>query len=166
MRKKIKSLSLLLALLLPAWLMAQNVVSGRVTETGSNRPLEGATISVRGTKTFTQTDADGKFSISVANGDARLVVTYVGYLPQTIEAKNSSVISLAVDNTNLSEVVVTGLATSVKRSNSANSVATISAKQLTGNTRPQTLDGAMQGKVAGLRLVPIVVHLAEVSLLD
>ena len=152
MRKKIQSLSLLLALLLPAWLMAQNVVTGRVTETGSNRPLEGATISVRGSRTFTQTDADGKFSISVANGDARLVITYVGYLSQTIEAKNSSVISLAVDNTNLSEVVVTGLATSVKRSNSANSVATISAKQLTGNTRPQTLDGAMQGKVAGAQI--------------
>jgi TonB-linked SusC/RagA family outer membrane protein len=152
MRKKIKALSLLLALLLPAWLLAQTVVTGRVTESVNNKPLEGATISVRGTRTFAQTDADGKFSISVANGDARLVVTYVGYLSLTVEAKNSGVISLTVDNTSMSEVVVTGLATSVKRSNSANSVATISAKQLTGNTRPQTLDGAMQGKVAGAQI--------------
>jgi TonB-dependent starch-binding outer membrane protein SusC len=131
MRKKIKALQLLLALLLPGWLIAQTTVSGRVIESATSKPLVGATISVRGTQNFTQTDADGKFSISVPNVDARLVVTYVGYLSQTIEVKNSSQISLAVDNTNLSEVVVTGLVTSIKRSNSANSVATISAKQLT-----------------------------------
>ena len=152
MRKKIKFLSLLLAMLLPVWLMAQTAVSGRVTESGSNKGLEGATITVRGTRTFTQTDADGKFSINVANSDARLVITYVGYLSQTVDAKNSSVISLAVDNTSMSEVVVTGLATSIKRSNSANAVASISAKQLTGNTRPQTLDGAMQGKITGAQI--------------
>ncbi|MDZ4809379.1 MAG: carboxypeptidase-like regulatory domain-containing protein [Bacteroidota bacterium] len=75
MRKKIKFLSLLLAMLLPAWLMAQTVVSGRVTESANNKPLEGATISVRGAKSVAQTDADGKFSINVANGDARLAIT-------------------------------------------------------------------------------------------
>ncbi len=75
MRKKIKLLTLLLALLLPAWLIAQTVVSGRVTESTGNKPLEGATLSVKGAKNFVQTDADGKFSISVANADARLIVT-------------------------------------------------------------------------------------------
>ena len=152
MRKKNRALPLLLALLLPGWLIAQTVVSGRVIESATNKALAGATISVRGTTTFTQTDADGKFSINVPNVDARLTVSYVGYIAQTVEVKNSSTISLVVDNTNLSEVVVTGLATSIKRSNAANSVATISAKQLTGNTRPQTLDGAMQGKVAGAQI--------------
>jgi len=152
MRKKTQALSLLLALFMPAWLMAQTVVSGRVTESASSKPLEGATVSVRGTRTFTQTDADGKFSISVANSDARLVVTFVGYVSQTVDAKNSSAINLVVDNTSMSEVVVTGLATSIKRSNSANAVASISAKQLAGNTRPQTLDGAMQGKITGAQI--------------
>ncbi len=152
MRKKFKLLTLLLALLLPAWLIAQTVVSGKVTESTNNKPLEGATVSVRGGKNFVQTDADGKFSISVANADARLVVTYVGYLTQTVDAKNSKAISLIVDNTSMSEVVVTGLATSIKRSNSANAVGSISAKQLTGNTRPQTLDGAMQGKITGAQI--------------
>ena len=152
MRKKIKAFALLLAMLLPAWLIAQTVFSGRVTESAGNKPLEGATISVRGAKAVTQTDADGKFSISVANGDARLVFTFIGYLTQTVEAKNSKAISLVIDNTSMSEVVVTGLATSIKKSNSANSVATISSKQLNGNTRAQTLDGAMQGKIAGVQI--------------
>ncbi len=136
MRKQNAALMLFIALLLPAWLLAQTAVSGRVTESGTNKPLEGATISVRGTNNFTQTDPDGRFSISVANGDARLVVTYVGYTSVTVDAKNSGVINLTADNSNLSEVVVTGLATSVKRSNSANSVATIPAKYLTLSVPP------------------------------
>ncbi|MBL4663674.1 MAG: SusC/RagA family TonB-linked outer membrane protein, partial [Flavobacteriaceae bacterium] len=41
------------------------------------------------------------------------------------------------------------LATSIKRSNSANAVASISAENITGTTPPQTLDGALYGKFAG-----------------
>ena len=151
-RKNYNPLALLIALLFPAFVMAQTVVSGRVTDAGSNTPLEGATITVRGTNNSTLTDASGKFSINVPNANAKLVVTYVGYSSRTLDANNSSTISLSADNSNLSEVVVTGLATSIKRSNSANSVATISAKELAGNTRPQTLDGAMQGKFAGAQI--------------
>ena len=135
-RKNYNPLALLIALLFPAFVMAQTVVSGRVTDAGTNTPLEGATITVRGTKNSTLTDTSGKFSINVPTANAKLVVTYVGYSSRTLDANNSSTISLSADNSNLSEVVVTGLATSIKRSNSANSVATISAKELAGNTRP------------------------------
>lgn len=149
--KKTKILFLLAVLLLPAWLFAQTTISGRVTDANGN-PLERASVTVKGTSNFTQTDADGRFSINVASSNVQLVVSYVGFVPQTVDARNSGNISLVIDNTNLNEVVVTGLATSVKRSNAANSVATISAKQLTGNTRAQTLDGAMQGKIAGVQI--------------
>lgn len=148
--KKTKMLFLLAVLLLPAWIFAQTTVTGRVTDPSGN-PLERASITVKGTNNFTQTDADGKFSINAAS-NAQLIVSYVGFVPQTISAANSGNIILAIDNTNLNEVVVTGLATSVKRTNAANSVATISSKQLNGNTRAQTLDGAMQGKIAGVQI--------------
>ena len=46
-------------------------------------------------------------------------------------------------------MVVTGLATSVKRTNSANAVAAITAEELTGTTPPPTLDGALYGKFPG-----------------
>ena len=49
----------------------------------------------------------------------------------------------------LDEVVVTGLATSVKRRNLANSVATISSKQLNGVAPAQTFDAALNGKIPG-----------------
>ena len=152
MRKKIKALSLLLALLLPAWLLAQTVINGKVTETGTNTPLQGATVSVKGTNTNAQSDADGKFSLSLKSSNAKLVVSFVGFISQTVDAVNNVSISLSVDNTKMSEVVVTGLATSVKRSNLANAVASISSKELIGTTVQSTVDGALYGKFTGANI--------------
>lgn len=55
----------------------------------------------------------------------------------------------STDVTHLDEVVVTGLATSVKRRNLPNAVATISSTELTGTAPAQTLDGALSGKIPG-----------------
>ena len=49
----------------------------------------------------------------------------------------------------LDEVVVTVLATSVKRRNLANAVTTISSKQLSGTAPAQTFDAALNGKIPG-----------------
>ncbi|MEJ7912548.1 MAG: carboxypeptidase-like regulatory domain-containing protein, partial [Chitinophagaceae bacterium] len=151
MRNACSILLLFLICALPFNLWAQNTVTGKVTD-AQNNPLVGATINVRGTNTSTQSDAGGNFSIQVPNTNARLVVSYVGFASQTIDASAASSVQLQEDNTKLSEVVVTGLATSIKRSLAANAVGTISAKQLTGATRTQTLDGAMQGKVTGVQI--------------
>ena len=146
-----KRLLMVLLLALPFAVWAQTVITGRVTD-GQNMPLGGASVTVQGTRTSTQTDADGRFSITVPNANARLVISSIGFTTQTIAAADAAGVRLEEDAGRLSEVVVTGLATSVKRSNAANSVASISAKQLTGNTRPQTLDGALQGKFAGAQI--------------
>src|SRR5687768_12250989 len=122
------------ALLLPVWIFAQTVISGRVTETGTNIPLQGATVSVRGTTNITQTDADGRFSITVSGSNPKLLISYVGYVSQMVDATDNARITLSVDNTKMSEVVVTGLASSLKRSNLANAVASISSKDLVGTT--------------------------------
>ncbi len=45
--------------------------------------------------------------------------------------------------------MITGLASTVKRSNLANAVSSVSARELTGTTTIQTTDGALYGKVAG-----------------
>ena len=49
-------------------------------------------------------------------------------------------------------MVVSGLASSVKRSNLANSIATISSKQLTGIAPAQTFDAAISGKIPGANI--------------
>lgn len=56
----------------------QQTVSGHVTDAATGNPVAGATITVRGTKTATQTDENGAYSIQASQGQI-LVSTSVGY---------------------------------------------------------------------------------------
>ena len=95
MKKRIKAPAVLLFLILPSLLFAQTNVSGRVTDAATNSPLQGATVTERGTTASTQTDADGKFSITVRNAQAKLEISFVGYLTQTVDATNNVAVALA-----------------------------------------------------------------------
>jgi len=152
MKKKTKILLPLFVFMLPSWLFAQTVINGRVTEAQTNNPMQGVTVNEKGTNHSAQTDADGRFSISVSSPQAKLVVTYVGYVSLTIDASNNMTVSLVIDNTKMSEVIVTGLASSVKRSNLANAVASVSGKELVGTTVQPTVDGALYGKFTGANI--------------
>ncbi|MGM0945168.1 MAG: SusC/RagA family TonB-linked outer membrane protein [Bacteroidota bacterium] len=147
------SLTLLFLWSSVGWAWAQYTVSGTVTDDRTGEPLIGASLLIKGSTTGTVTDLDGNFTLNVPTNDqATLVVSSIGYTAQevTVSASLTTLqIKLRQDATNLDEVVVTGLASSVKRSNLANAVSTVSAKDLTGTTTIQTTDGALYGKVAG-----------------
>ena len=152
MEKKTRIFLLLLAFLLPSLIFAQTSITGHVTDAGTNLPLQGATITERGTNNVKVTDANGNFSISVSSPQAKIIISSVGYATQTLDASSNMTVSLAIDNTKLSEVVVTGLASSVKRSNLANAVASVSGKELVGTTVQSTVDGALYGKFTGANI--------------
>ncbi|MFM7357332.1 MAG: SusC/RagA family TonB-linked outer membrane protein [Sediminibacterium sp.] len=129
--------------------------SGSVKESQTGNPLRGVSVALKGTKQVTTTDANGNFSIKVTGNNAVLVLNYVGYKKAEIPVSNSNAsvnVSLEEDVNPLKEVVITGLATNIKRSNLANAVTTISAKDLVGTTQIQTADGALYGKVAGANI--------------
>lgn len=153
MRRLLKQIAfILIGFVIPAAMYAQVNVSGKVTDAAGS-PLPGATVSVKSTNISTQTDVNGAFTIKAPSNSAKLVISYVGFASKTVSAEGGELtIKLEEDNSKLSEVVVTGLGTTVKRTNAANSVGTISAKQLTGATRSQTLDGAMSGKMPGANI--------------
>ncbi|MEN2280976.1 SusC/RagA family TonB-linked outer membrane protein [Algoriphagus sp. SE2] len=135
------------------WAWAQYTVSGTISDERTGEALIGASILLKGTTTGAITDLDGTFTLTIpSNEGAELVISSIGYLSQTVNVSpslNSLNIQLKQDATNLEEVVVTGLASSVKRSNLANAVSSVSARDLTGTTTIQTTDGALYGKVAG-----------------
>ena len=80
--------ALLLSLLISAGAFAQ--VSGTLTDSETGEPLVGATVVVEGTTQGTVTDFDGKFSLTgLSDGKYNLVVSYIGYDKQTIEASIS-----------------------------------------------------------------------------
>ena len=133
--------------------LAQYDVSGTVTST-KNEPLVGVTVAIKNTNSGTVTDENGKYTIHLSGGAATLVFSYVGYKSIEKPVSSGGAINVTLDETNteLDEVVVSGLASTVKRSNSANAVAAIPAKELTGITTETTLDGALYGKFTGAQI--------------
>jgi len=145
-----KALPLLIALALPMIMLAQTTVSGRVTEATNNNPVAGASVLVTGTSVGTTTDADGRFTVSVPSGKTQLTISFAGFKSQTLAVGSGPLqVKLAEDFGKLEEVVISGLTTTVKRSNLANAVATINSKQLTGTAPAQTFDAALSGKIPG-----------------
>jgi len=101
-------------------------VKGKVTGENGDA-LVGASIMVKGAFTGVSTNIDGEFSITV-DKNAILITTYIGYNELNITANEILNISLIKNVLNTEEIVVFGLASSVKRKNLANSVATISIR--------------------------------------
>ena len=137
----------------PFSLFAQNrTVTGTVTA-ANNTTVPGVTISVKNTSQVTTTDANGKFSIRVSDNSV-LIVSAIGYKTQNFNTAGSSDLSIKLeeDVSRLDEVVVTGLATSVKRKNLANAVSVIGSQELNGVTPAQTFDAALEGKIPGANI--------------
>ncbi|QIX63436.1 SusC/RagA family TonB-linked outer membrane protein [Hymenobacter sp. BT18] len=156
MKKLFSLLSFLLFTALLQHAVAQErSISGRVTDVANGQGLPGVTVLVKGTTVGASTNSDGSYTISAVPATATtLTFSFIGYRTVERPIGNSTTvdIGLSVDTRQLDEVVVTGLATSVKRSNLANAITTISAKELTGSTRPVTVDAAMSGKVVGANI--------------
>ncbi len=142
---------LLFLIFAPAVLLAQETITGKVVieSTGEGAPF--VNIVENGTDNGTASDIDGNFSITVPTLPTRLKVFALGFGTKMVDVETAGAITVQISESSesLEEVVVTGLATSVKRSNAANAVATISSEDLAGLTPPQTLDGALAGKFAG-----------------
>lgn len=135
-------------------LLAQFTATGIVTDI-TGEPLIGVSILVDGTSTGTISDIDGSFAVNLPEGYNQLVFSYTGYKSTTTTVRpETGPLSVVLDEdiARLDEVVVTGLASGVRRSNSGNSVATITSDELTGQTQIQTVDGALNGKLAGVNI--------------
>jgi len=92
--------------------MAQNTISGQLTDADTGESLIGATIVLEGTQNGTTTDMDGNFKLEdVPKGEQNLLINYVGYQTLTFPFNASQnaklgAISLSKDEKILSEVEV------------------------------------------------------------
>lgn len=144
---------ILIALCITTMAFADVAVEGTISDVETGEPLVGAQVIVKGTFVGTTSDQNGVFSLSVAD-NATLIFTFIGYKTQEITVSagmGKLTIDMEPDVLKGSEVVVTGLATSVKRRNLANAVATVSGEELIP-TPTQTLDDALSGKFAGVNI--------------
>jgi TonB-linked SusC/RagA family outer membrane protein len=143
----------LFLLLLPCFVFAQNTISGKVS-TDNGDPVSFANVIEKGTTNGTTTDIDGMYSIDMLSLPGTLEFSSLGFttVEQAVSAAGTVNVSMAESAQSLDEVVITGLATSTKRSNSANAVSSISASELTGVTTQSGLDGALYGKFNGAEI--------------
>lgn len=147
--KKLTFLSFFMVFLSTA-AFAQTVVKGIILD-NDKLPLAGATLQVAGTNTKTQSDAAGKYQITVPSPTSRLIVSFVGFETQTVNVNNQTQINITLASLNdLDAVVVVGYA-SVRKNDLTGAVANVSAKDF--NKGPVTApDQLIQGKVAGVQL--------------
>ncbi len=152
--KKIRHWLLFVLISCGGWVKAQFVASGTIIDAEGN-PLVGVTVEIKGTSLGTVTDLDGKYQVNVPTPSAILVFSYLGYQSAEFSVSAGEDIvnaTLSEDITRMEEVVITGLASSVKRSNLANSVASIPASELTGIAVTSTTQGALYGKFKGVNI--------------
>jgi TonB-dependent starch-binding outer membrane protein SusC len=133
-----------------AWLqgLAQTTitVTGKVTDE-KGAAIAGATITEKGTRNATTTADDGSFTLR-AKLKARLTVSYVGYEPYEVDAREGLRISLNPSSQALSDVVVTGVGVATSKKKVPIDVATVNSKDFapsaTTNVQQQ-LDGQIAG---------------------
>ncbi len=138
--------------------MAQFTVSGVVTDASTGEALVGITIFDSNTNTGTSTNINGQYTLELPAGETSLRFSSIGYVTQNIDVSGSNGeevtldVELRTDVANLEELVVTGLASSIKRENLANAITKIDSEALVERTQPQTLDGAFKGKIPGVSI--------------
>lgn len=139
----------------PLWAMAQNTLTGRITDNVTGEPLVGASVIVRGAKSEgVVTDADGRFTYTTTkDAPLTLSIAYIGYQPLEVEVYDPEEpvdIKLREKRDLLNEVVVIGYGTQ-QRNRLTGSVTTVKADALK-NTQQPTVESALSGMVAGLNV--------------
>jgi len=74
-------------------------ISGRITDK-EGKPLEGASVIVKGTKAGTMTDANGFFVLKNVTVDNEIIITYTGYKSETLKIGNRRVFNLSLELSN------------------------------------------------------------------
>ena len=133
--------------------LAQTKISGTVLSQEDGQPIIGAAVKVVGTQTGMLTDVNGRFTVEVTPDKKQLEISYLGFLSQTVVAKNNMRIFLKTDAKALDEVVVTAMGISREKKALGYAVSEVDGSELIksrgGLSNPVN---ALQGKVAGLQI--------------
>lgn len=125
-------------------------VTGTVLEAETDEPVIGATVAVPGTKIGTSTDIDGQFTLRVKEG-TKITVSYIGFDPQTLPAKNGMTVRLATNSVVLGgvEVVAYGVQ---KKVTVTGAISSVKGEELT-RTPISSVNNVLAGQLTGVTTV-------------
>lgn len=123
-------------------------ITGKVTSSKDGTPLEGVSVKIKNGSKGTVTNADGSFSLTVAD-DASLEFSRVGFVTSTIKVTVSpmNVVLQEADN-NLDDVVVVAYGTQ-KRTSYTGSSTTVRAQMIDDVPR-SSVQESLQGNAPGV----------------
>ncbi len=128
---------------------AQKQFTGTVTDANTNKPLVGASIVLQGTSNGTNTNTEGKFNLTIPVNVKAIIVSYVGYVAQTISIDGINQVNVLLSELKeLDEVVVVGY-TSQRKQDLTGAIAVVDISAVKNNSSGNTMQ-ALQGRVAGL----------------
>lgn len=153
MKNKITILVFFLTLFQFSQLYGQEkMVTGTVVVADDGMPLPGVNVIVEGTNRGTITDMEGKYSISVEEGEV-LIFSSIGFETQSITVGDDAEIdiSMVTDLQSLEEVVVTSFGIEQEKKSLGYAVQEIGAEEIT-ETKQQNIVSALQGQIAGVQV--------------
>lgn len=125
-------------------------VSGTILS-ADGTPLPGASVKIKGNKSGTVTDANGRFMINAAEGDV-LVISFVGFEEATFRVNDKTTTGITIrispSENKLDQVQVMGYGTTSKRFNTGN-ITTVKAEDIERQPVSNPLS-ALQGRVPGM----------------
>ena len=127
---------------------AQTTINGVVVD-DTGETIIGASVLVKGTTNGTVTDFDGNFQLKCNEGST-LVISYIGFDPQEVPAKDGMTVTLSEDVAQLNEVVVVGYGSMAKKEISS-SVVQISKENFNQGAASDPM-ALIAGKVTGLNV--------------
>jgi TonB-linked SusC/RagA family outer membrane protein len=125
-------------------------ITGKITDE-VNDALPGVTILIKGTKTGTASDGEGKYSIKAKATD-QLIFSFVAFETTIVSINNKTIINLSLKSlaTGLEEVVVVGYGTQ-KRKDITGSVSNVAVNEL--QMAPvRSFEEALAGRAAGVQV--------------
>jgi len=146
-------LSLFLILLALPGLAQERVVQGKVVSAVDQEPIPGVNVLLTGTSQGTVTDLDGNYTITVADDQASLTFSSIGFASQTIQIGDRSTINVTMEEelTQLNEVVVTAFGQEQEKRSLGYAVQEISSRTLEETNQPNPVN-ALRGRVAGVQI--------------
>lgn len=127
-------------------------VSGTITDKDGT-PLPGANIIEKGTTNGVTADFDGNFSLDIADENATLVISYIGFGTKEVAVKGQSAINIVLEESTsgLEEVVIVGYGRSVRKEDLTGAVSVVGAKDLEKSPLI-SVDQALQGRASGVQI--------------
>lgn len=128
-------------------------ISGTVKSSDDKLGLPGVTVLIKGTTLGTTTDANGNYSLEVTDENAILIFSFIGFATQEVTVGNQTSINIVLESSlsELDEVLITAIGTTVKIDQTATTSSVVRASELEKSGESGVIN-ALSGKASGVQI--------------